>query len=141
MTTDEASEPRQEPSDNDQGGTAGGEQAEANVVSEPDTATAVDPDADASPEPDASPDADADADSEAEAEADAEAGATAEPEGPGEPNQERLDGLQEDIDRVRARVDDEPGGADVGVPETETDRQFVEPGEQEPVDDTIAPPG
>ncbi|MBW3614151.1 MAG: hypothetical protein KY439_02440 [Actinobacteria bacterium] len=53
------------------------------------------------------------------------------------PSQGRLDDLQDDIDRVRARAEEEV----VKIPETDTDREFIEPGTQGPVDDTIAPPG
>ncbi len=119
MTTDEASDPTQEPSDNDQADAAVDAQSQ--------------PEAGADTEPAAEPEAEADA--EAEAEAKSEAAERS------EPNQERLDGLQEDIDRVRARAEDEVGGGDTGIPEADTDRQFVERGTEGRVDDTIAPPG
>ncbi|MBW3558086.1 MAG: hypothetical protein KY454_14215, partial [Actinobacteria bacterium] len=65
----------------------------------------------------------------------------AESDADGTPSQERLDDLQGDIDRVRARVEDEAGESGAQPAETDTDREFIESGEEEPVDDTIAPPG
>lgn len=66
----------------------------------------------------------------------------AEPAQPPDPelSQDRLDDLQEGIDKMRDRVDDEAGGTEPLLPEADTDRSFVEPGEEGPVDDTIAPP-
>lgn len=46
--------------------------------------------------------------------------------------EERLDALGADIERVRQQADD---------PIEQEDPQFIEKGDQEPVDDTIAPPG
>ena len=46
--------------------------------------------------------------------------------------EERLDALGAEIDRVRQQADD---------PIEEEDPRFIEKGEEEPVDDTIAPPG
>jgi hypothetical protein len=46
--------------------------------------------------------------------------------------QERLDALQKDIDRERRELADEEGL---------TERHFIDSGDEEPVDDTIAPPG
>ncbi len=46
--------------------------------------------------------------------------------------EERLEALGAEIQQVRQRVDD---------PIDQGDRQFIESGEEEPVDDTIAPPG
>ncbi len=68
-----------------------------------------------------------------------EAAEPAQPADP-EPSQERLDDLGESIDRVRNRVEDEAGGTEPLPPETDTNRSFVEPGEEGPVDDTIVPP-
>lgn len=77
----------------------------------------------------------AEADSPEKTEADSAERAEAEPESPEadtETPEERLEALGAEIQEVRQRVDE---SVDQG------DREFIESGEEEPVDDTIAPPG
>lgn len=63
------------------------------------------------------------------------------PEAATETPEERLESLGAEIHDVRQRVDEQTDQTEKTDQTDEGDREFIESGEEEPVDDTIAPPG